>query len=273
MQKDLIFDLGMHDGSDTDFYLRKGFRVVAVEADTELIKAAKLRFANAISEKRLTLVNKAVAEACGTVKFYRSKNTLWSTVSARNSALSARKGAPTVELEVEATTSTELLREFGVPYYLKIDIEGLDLTALAGLASIDERPRFVSIESARRDLQDIRAELEAFVAVGYDRFKVVAQHKVHLQKEPNPPREGIAGGIPVPESSGLFGEDLPGRWLTQQEAVDAYRRPLLNHYLTGNSSLIKNRWLRAALKRLGFRAGWYDTHGKFADRSRAQARV
>jgi hypothetical protein len=34
----------------------------------------------------------------------------------------------------------------GVPYYIKIDIEGLDLTALRGLANIDERPRFVSID-------------------------------------------------------------------------------------------------------------------------------
>jgi len=267
MQQDLIFDLGMHDGSDTDFYLRKGFRVVAVEANAELIEAAKLRFADAISEKRLALVNKAVADACGVVKFYRSTNTLWSTVNERNSALSARKGAWTIETEVEATTSSELLREFGVPYYMKIDIEGMDLVALAGLAEIRERPRFISIESARRDLQDVRAELEAFGALGYDRFKVVAQHKVHLQKEPVPAREGMAAGTPVRESSGLFGEDLPGRWLTQEEAVDAYRRPLLNHYLTGSSALIKNRWLRAALKRAGFRAGWYDTHGKLADRS------
>ena len=30
---DLIYDVGMHRGEDTAFYLRKGFRVVAVEAD------------------------------------------------------------------------------------------------------------------------------------------------------------------------------------------------------------------------------------------------
>jgi FkbM family methyltransferase len=140
MQSDLIFDLGMHDGSDTDFYLRKGFRVVAVEADPELIEIAKLRFANAISENKLTLVNMAIADTCGTVKFHRSTNTLWSTVSVQRSAGATRRGAPTVEFEVEATTSTELLKNFGVPYYMKIDIEGLDLTALRGLADIDDRP-------------------------------------------------------------------------------------------------------------------------------------
>ena len=45
-------------------------------------------------------------------------------------------------------------------------------------------------------------------------------------------------------------------------ALDAYRRPLFNHYLTGSDALIKNKWVRAGLKRIGFRAGWYDTHGK-----------
>ena len=29
---DLIFDIGMHIGQDTEVYLKKGFRVVAVEA-------------------------------------------------------------------------------------------------------------------------------------------------------------------------------------------------------------------------------------------------
>ena len=32
MSVQTIFDLGFHEGGDTDFYLRKGFRVVAVEA-------------------------------------------------------------------------------------------------------------------------------------------------------------------------------------------------------------------------------------------------
>ena len=31
--KDLIFDVGCNNGDDTDFYLRKGFRVVAIDAD------------------------------------------------------------------------------------------------------------------------------------------------------------------------------------------------------------------------------------------------
>ena len=39
-QPKLIIDLGMNDGSDTLFYLKKGFNVVAVEADPTLVDRA-----------------------------------------------------------------------------------------------------------------------------------------------------------------------------------------------------------------------------------------
>ena len=40
---DLIYDIGMHEGEDSEFYLLKGFRVVAVEADPDLCQAAAER--------------------------------------------------------------------------------------------------------------------------------------------------------------------------------------------------------------------------------------
>jgi FkbM family methyltransferase len=264
MEKDLIFDFGMHDGADTEFYLRKGFRVVAVEADPLLASAARERFTREIAQGRLTVVNKAVAADSGHVILHRVDNTLWSTIEDDRAALAVRKGSDHHDVEVEAITSAELLREFGVPYYLKIDIEGLDTVALKGLAKSTDRPKYISIEAERRDLQSVRAELAIFASLGYDRFKVVAQHFVHFQQEPNPPREGLSAGTPKAESSGLFGEDLPGAWVTAAEALDAYRKPLFNHYLTGSDALIKSRWLRATLKRMGFRAGWYDTHGRLS---------
>jgi FkbM family methyltransferase len=267
MENDLIFDLGMHDGADTDYYLRKGFRVVAVEADPVLAESATRRFRDAIAERRLTIVNKAVAARPGRVVLHRVQNAIWSTLEDARAELAARKGSDHDDIEVDAITSADLLREYGVPYYLKIDIEGLDTTALKGLSEIEDRPSYVSIEAERRDLQSVRDELAIFVSLGYDRFKVVAQHLVHHQREPTPPREGVAGGPPKAESSGLFGEDLAGRWLSTTEALDAYRRPLLNYYLAGSDPLIKSRWLRAGLKRMGFRAGWYDTHGKLGSQT------
>jgi hypothetical protein len=36
MQDLLVFDIGCHRGEDSDFYLQKGFRIVAVEANPAL---------------------------------------------------------------------------------------------------------------------------------------------------------------------------------------------------------------------------------------------
>jgi hypothetical protein len=33
---DLIFDIGAHRGEDTEYYLRRGFRVVAVECEPSI---------------------------------------------------------------------------------------------------------------------------------------------------------------------------------------------------------------------------------------------
>jgi FkbM family methyltransferase len=265
VEQDLIFDIGMHDGTDTEYYLRKGFRVVAVEADPDLAAAGEKKFQQEISSGRLTIVNRAIAGRPGTVTLYKSTQSLWSSIDVAHGHHAELKGERIEPVEVDAITSAQLLEEFSTPYYMKIDIEGLDLVALRGLHKIDGRPRYISIESGRRDIQWVREELDAFRRLGYRRFKVVPQHLVHKQKEPDPPREGTKAGDPVHHSSGLFGEDLPGKWLTEEQAVDAYRRPLLNRYLTGGGALIKNRWARAALKRTGFRAGWYDTHAKLGD--------
>ena len=44
MIEDLIYDVGMHDGDDTAYYLDKGFQVVAVEANPVLVQSGRERF-------------------------------------------------------------------------------------------------------------------------------------------------------------------------------------------------------------------------------------
>ena len=52
LKNNLIFDVGMHKGEDTDFYLNKGFYIVGFEADPELIVFCKNRFKNEIEKKK-----------------------------------------------------------------------------------------------------------------------------------------------------------------------------------------------------------------------------
>src|SRR5215470_745629 len=79
----LIFDVGLHRGEDTDFYLKKGFDVVAIEANPELVAQCKIRFQDAMARGRLRIIEGAIAPpAIGEkVAFYRnSRNSVWGTI-------------------------------------------------------------------------------------------------------------------------------------------------------------------------------------------------
>ena len=50
----VIFDLGTNDGEDTAFYLKRGFNVVALEANPALCERERQRFRNESSQGRRT---------------------------------------------------------------------------------------------------------------------------------------------------------------------------------------------------------------------------
>jgi len=52
-QHKLIYDVGAHKGEDTEFYLKKGFSVVAIEANPALCLGLTKRFEEFINSGRL----------------------------------------------------------------------------------------------------------------------------------------------------------------------------------------------------------------------------
>ena len=70
MDSHLIYDVGGHLGEDTDFYLKKGFKVVAIEANPVLAEKLRKRFQSNLSDGSLTLIDSAIAEDTGEVDFY-----------------------------------------------------------------------------------------------------------------------------------------------------------------------------------------------------------
>ena len=93
MNSVLIFDVGMHKGEDTDYYLRRGFNVVGIEANPELAELCKIRFQDAIARERLHIVEGAIAPSSTekTVTFFKNTLSVWGTIdpgwSARNASL------------------------------------------------------------------------------------------------------------------------------------------------------------------------------------------
>jgi FkbM family methyltransferase len=269
VEKDLIYDVGVHQGEDTDFYLKKGFRVIGVEANAALCRAIGEKFTASMDSGRLKMENIAIAAEDGPITFYENESvSVWGTTSPDLVERNERwRGTKSVATVVQGRKFDSLLREHGVPYYMKVDIEGADLLCIEALRHVDERPKYVSIESDMASWSCIVNEFKLLREVGYRWFKVVDQLRVPQQTPPNPAREGLYVEHAFPAgASGLFGEEAPGEWLSERQALRAYRRIFIENRVFGNDGLLsKVNWKRPLIWRLEAllpKRPWHDTHAK-----------
>src|SRR4029450_4220105 len=149
---DLIYDVGMHKGEDTEFYLRKGFRVIAFEANPELIGLCRVRLRRFIDQAQLKIVEGAIVDMDAIeagqkrVRFYKNhQDSVWGTVCADWAERNSRLGTTSSVIEVDVINCVDAMQENGVPHFLKIDIEGADMVCLKALRHFQERPDYVSI--------------------------------------------------------------------------------------------------------------------------------
>ena len=213
---DLIADIGMHDGQDTDFYLKKGYRVVAVEANPELVQANRQRFAAKIESGQLTIIHGAIGADKGPVKlFVNDRKTDWSSI---HEHIAGRDGKELRCLEVPGILASDFFNRYGEDlYYVKIDIEGEDVNVLLGLMNSAARPKYLSIEATAV------WHLGIMRAMGYDRFKLVNQAYWFDWTTRRPAIHGKSIDFQFRSgSSGPFGEETPDEWRDVERVADAF---------------------------------------------------
>ena len=223
-----IFDLGMNNGDDTAFYLARGYNVVALDANPALCKQAERRFQDAIDDDRLTIRNVAISDKSGEATFHINlDNDHWSSLDAQWAQRDASRSKP---ITVPCVTLSELFEEFGVPHYLKIDVEGVDDRVLMQLSGSPLRPLFVSVEDCRFGYR----YMEIMASCGYNGFKLLDQSTV-------PQLTDAVTGHAFPRgASGPFGPDLPGEWLPHAAMVKVYSETVRDR--DGNRIAPRTRW-------------------------------
>jgi FkbM family methyltransferase len=169
MIRDLIYDVGMHNGDDTAYYLHRGFRVVALDANPQACTDASQRFAVEIDAGRLTILNVGIAAEPGVWDFWICEShSEWSSFDRR---IASRDGAPHHSIPVPCQTFDAVLAQHGIPYYLKVDIEGHDLLCLDALRGQRDLPLYLSTEISRFD-----DTLQTLVELGYTGYKCLSQY-------------------------------------------------------------------------------------------------
>jgi FkbM family methyltransferase len=163
VSKNIIFDIGLHQGHDSALYIRQGYKVVAVEARSYSIKHPVLN--EALYSGRFSILNFAISKESGSeIKFYTPKG---HTELASIHKSTCLKTQCTVE-SVKTITCTDLLKNYPATLLLKVDIEGADMMCIESLrnVSIQKLPKYVSVEDNKAiyTLRDL----------GYSSFKMVA---------------------------------------------------------------------------------------------------
>jgi FkbM family methyltransferase len=161
---ELVFDIGLHNGDDTAYYLHLGYRVVGVDANPLLAAQGCRRFENEVREGRLKIINAGVLKQPGEFTFYRNlTDDGWSSFQPDK----GKKGGQWEDLRIPCVTTGHLIAEHGQPFFMKVDIEGADLQTLHSI-TLDTAPAYVSLEL---DCDD--PTLERLIELKYSAFKFV----------------------------------------------------------------------------------------------------
>lgn len=270
----LIFDVGLHHGQDTDFYLKKGYRVVAFEADPGNAAFCRQRFAEAIADGRLTIVEGAISEDLptnghrGEVKFYRNADhSLWGSTcedwASRNEVLGTRNEV----ICVPAIDFGKCIEKYGVPHYLKADIVGSETICLRAMLRFENKPDHLSMRSEKLVFRKLEYEFELLEQLGYNCFKAVKQDFEGIRAE-LPSTNGRLLHEFEEGASGPLANEAPGAWKTREAALSDYRRVFVKYWLFGDYSYLVQteagrRFIGKMETVLGRSVpGWYDTHAR-----------
>jgi FkbM family methyltransferase len=177
----LGFDIGAHLGSRSRAFLDLGARVIALEPQPECAAYLRKRWSG---EPRFMLVPKAIGAQAGWSSLHiNCMNPTISTLSpaAWRSAMAAaaiRREHWEDRVDVEMTTLDRLIGDYGMPDFCKIDVEGYEAQALAGLSHPIPA---LSFEFISFDAAGAKACLRRLTALGGYRYNWSLRERLRLE--------------------------------------------------------------------------------------------
>lgn len=209
----IIYDFGANNGDDIPYYLKKADLVVAVEANPSLCRKIEARFSSAIAEGRLKLENCVLTgdESQPEVPFYLHKR---HHVLGQFPQPEANVLGDYEKVLLPSRSVLSIVHQYGVPYYIKIDIEHYEEPILKVLFQAGIKPAYISAESHSIKVFALLAGLGEYSA-----FKLVDGATVAETYRNHAIAVGSSSerySFP-PHSAGPFGDDIPGEWLNADD--------------------------------------------------------
>ncbi len=167
----LVFDLGAHAGNRTRAFASLGCRVVALEPQPDFAQLLRVLFARS---SRVKVIEAAVSEMDGRLTLAVSERTptvttleaSWREVRKREIGFAGVQWNR--RIEIETTTVDTLIDRFGVPAFIKMDVEGAEPRVLAGLSRPVAALSFEYLPTALREAHECVARLNMLGAYLYN---------------------------------------------------------------------------------------------------------
>jgi FkbM family methyltransferase len=205
---EVIYDFGMNEGLNLNYYLKKGFKVVGVDANPEVCNQVKSKFSDEIKSGRLFIENCILSDSdiCEPGTFYLHKE---HSVLGQFPVPTREEMESFTPIRVPQRKASDIIKQYGSPHYIKIDLEKYDHLVLRDLANEKIKPPFLSAEA-----QTVEVFL-SLLLMGYEVFNLVDGPSVDInysKTQINTPQGKIDFSFDT-HSAGPFGYDIKSSWL------------------------------------------------------------
>jgi len=162
---DIVFDVGANVGDKAAGFLARGVQVVCIEPQPACVAILNSRYGG---NANVAIVPKGLGSRVGILEMHiNTRAPVLSTFSPE--WMTGRFAHETWDekLDIAVTTLDNMVREFGVPRYLKIDVEGFEYEVICGLS---RRVGIVSFEFTDEFFSNSERLLKYLDNLGYQRF-------------------------------------------------------------------------------------------------------
>lgn len=145
----LIFDVGANKGNKIKAFLQMGFTVIAFEPEKKSLETLQWRYKN---NNKVSIVPVGISDKEGMLTMhitqarsgYNTFSNEWvESLEDKTANRWKKKHIYKQSYEVQVKTLDQMINKYGLPLFIKIDVEGFELQVLKGLHTL---PRYLSFE-------------------------------------------------------------------------------------------------------------------------------
>lgn len=173
----LCFDIGANEGERTSVFLAIGARIVAAEPQQKCFVHLQKKFTK---NPNVHLVQSAVASAAGEAELLLCDETNECATFSQsfvNHYAAQHNMHWSQKVKVRVTTLDQLIKNYGLPHFCKIDVEGYEGHVLRGLS---QPIPVIMLEFNRPLLSDTRQCIQILSQLGNYRLNFITYENMHL---------------------------------------------------------------------------------------------